>query len=194
MRIIDITMPLGPETPVYPGDPPVELARLTEADGGDGFALSRLTLGTHAGTHVDPPAHLLPDGAAVDDLPLDVLVGPARLMDAAHGRPVEAADLVAVPRRTKRLLLRTGGMPLTGDAANALVARGVQLVGVDGLSVDPVDVPGPVHRTLLAARVVIVEGLALAGVPPGAYTLVCLPLRLAGGDGAPARAVLISRP
>ena len=192
-RIIDITMPLGPETPVYPGDPPVELERLTVADGGDGFALSRLTLSTHAGTHVDPPAHLLPGGAAVDELPLDILAGPAWLVDVAHGRPVEAADLDAVPRRAKRLLLRTGGMALTDEAAGALVARGVQLVGIDGLSVGPVEAPGPVHRRLLGAGVVIVEGLALAGVPPGAYTLVCLPLRLTGGDGAPARAILISR-
>lgn len=191
MRIIDITMPLGPDTPAYPGDPPVERTPLPAA-GEDRFALSRLTLGTHTGTHVDPPAHLLPGGTTVDRLPLDVLIGPARLVDAAYGRPLTAADLAGVPRRTARLLLRTGGAPLTDEAARALVAQGVRLVGVDSLSVAAVDAPVPVHRILLAAGVVIVEGLALAGVAPGRYTLICLPLRLVDGDGAPARAVLIA--
>jgi arylformamidase len=195
MRIFDITLPLGPATPRYPGDPPVEVAPLSHADGEARFALSRLTLGTHAGTHVDPPAHLLPGAATVDALPLDALVGPARLVEVDAGRAVLPEDLAIVPRRTRRLLLRTGGQPLTPEAARALVTRGVRLVGVDGLSVDPIDGegPAPAHHALLAAGVVIVEGLALAAVPPGRYTLVCLPLRLAGGDGAPARAVLIAR-
>lgn len=191
MRIIDISQPLGPATPVYPGDPPVEVTALSHADGVEGFALARLALGTHTGTHVDPPAHVLPGGATVDALPLHSLIGPALLRDVALARPVTAADLPRTSRRIPRLLLRTGGMPLTEDAARALVARGVRLVGVDGLSVAPMEAPAPVHRVLLAAGVVIVEGLALAGVAPGRYTLVCLPLRLVGGDGAPARAVLI---
>ncbi len=191
MRIIDITAPLGPQTPVYPGDPAIVVAPLSTADGLDRFALSRLTLGTHAGTHVDPPSHLFPGGATVDNLPLDVLIGPARLVDLVRGRSVTAGDLEAVPHRTVRLLLRTGGAPLCEGAARALVARGVRLVGVDGLSVDAIDRPGPAHRVLLGAGVVVVEGLALAGVAPGSYTLICLPLRLVAGDGAPARAVLI---
>jgi arylformamidase len=193
MRFIDVTAPLGPGTRVYPGDPAVALTPLSVADGRDGFALSRVTLGTHAGTHVDPPAHLLPGGVTVDRLPLDLLIGPARLVDVDQGRPVTAEDLAVVPRRTRRLLLRTGEMPLTDEAARLLVARGVRLVGVDGLSVAPVENPAPIHRILLAAGLVIVEGLALDGVPPGAYHLICLPLRLAGGDGAPARAVLMER-
>jgi arylformamidase len=191
MRYIDITAPLGPGTPVYPGDPPVELTRLSEADGGDGFALSRLALGTHAGTHVDPPAHFIPGGATVDQLPLDAMIGPAHVVDLAHGRPVEAADITRLPP-AERILLRTGGMPLTEGAAAAIVERGVRLVGVDGLSVAPEDAPGPVHRILLAAGVIIVEGMELAGVPEGAYTLICLPLRLTDGDGAPARAILLN--
>src|SRR5579884_2865823 len=136
MRIIDITAPLGPRTPVYPGDPAIVVAPLSTADGVDRFALSRLTLGTHAGTHVDPPSHLFSGGATVDNLPLDVLIGPAQLVDLVRGRPVTAGDLEAVPRRTVRLLLRTGGAPLREGAARALVARGVRLIGVDGLSVD----------------------------------------------------------
>jgi arylformamidase len=191
MRMIDITLPLGPDTPVYPGDPPVEVVRLREAGAGDAFALSRVTLGSHSGTHVDPPAHFLPGGATVDALPLAPLIGPAVVADVAHGRPVTAADLAPFLPAV-RLLLRSGGMPLTPEAARAVVAVGVRLVGVDGLSVAPPEAPGEVHRILLAAGVVIVEGLALAGVTPGRYTLICLPLKLTGGDGAPARAVLIA--
>jgi arylformamidase len=91
------------------------------------------------------------------------------------------------------LLLRTGGQPLTEGAARWLVSRGVRLVGVDALSVDPLDAPGPVHRILLDAGVIIVEHLVLAGVTPGRYRLICLPLRLIGGDGAPCRAVIFRR-
>jgi arylformamidase len=195
LRYIDITAPLGPGTRCYPGDPPVELTRLSEADGVDRFALSRLTLGTHAGTHVDPPAHFFPGAATVDRLPLDLLIGPALLVDVARGRPVTTDDLTVVPPRTRRLLLRTGDQPLTEGAARWLVSRGVRLVGVDALSVDPPDAPGPVHRILLEAGMIIVEHLLLAGVEPGRYRLICLPLRLMGGDGAPCRAVLgIARP
>ncbi len=191
MRIIDITLPLGPDTPVYPGDPPVEVTRLREAGAGDAFALSRVTLGSHSGTHVDPPAHFLPGGLTVDALPLAPFIGPALVADVARGRPVTAADLAPfLP--AARLLLRSGGMPLTPAAARAVVTAGVRLVGVDGLSVAPAEAPGEVHRILLAAGVVIVEGLALAGVRPGRYTLICLPLKLQDGDGAPARAVLIA--
>lgn len=193
MRYIDITMPLGPGIRLYPGDPPVELTRLSEANGTDGFALSRLTLGTHAGTHVDPPSHLLSGTATVDRLPLDMLIGPALLVDAAHGRPVTSGDLAAVPARTRRLLIRTGDQPLTEDAARWLVRRGVRLAGVDALSVDSADAPGPVHHFLLEASVIIVEHLLLADVPPGRYRLLCLPLRLVDGDGAPCRA-LLTRP
>ncbi len=192
MYMIDITTPLGPDTPVYPGDPPVELTPLSDANGVDRFALGRLTLGTHAGTHVDAPAHLLPGAATVDQLSLDTLIGPAWVARLPLGRPVTAADLGAVPSGTERLLLHTGGAPLTEEAARGLVARGVRLAGIDGLSIAPRDNPAPVHRILLEAGVVIVEGLALTDVPPGGYTLVCLPLRVTAGDGAPARVVLLT--
>jgi arylformamidase len=173
---------------------------------GDVAAVSRLTLSTHAGTHVDPPAHFLPGGATVDILPLDVLVGPAVVVDLSGGGPIDAARLAAaVPGDDsgdgggRRLLLRTGAADevptadgaLTEDAARWLVERGVRLVGADTLSIEPATDTYPVHRILLDAGVVIVEGLDLFGVTPGRYQLACLPLRIAGGDGAPARAVLI---
>jgi arylformamidase len=225
MMIIDISRPIGPDTPVWPGDPPVVVEPVARVAAGDPADVSRLALGTHTGTHVDPPAHFLPGGATVDALPLDVLVGPSVVADfSASPGPIDARrlDSLDLPAGTTRLLLRTalGAGPgpgmvgaLTADGAGWLVERGVRLVGADTLSIEPAtDGPGvrgcppeespgvrgcppeeeyPVHRILLGAGVVIVEGLDLSAAAAGPYQLVCLPLRITGGDGAPARAVLI---
>jgi arylformamidase len=193
--IIDISRPIGPDTPVWPGDPPVVVEPVARLEAGDPAGVSRLALGTHTGTHVDPPAHFIPGGATVDALALDVLVGPAVVADVIAAGPVDRAALesLALPDGTTRLLLKTGADcgALTADGAQWLVDRGVSLVGADTLSIEPETLDYPVHRTLLGAGVVIVEGLDLRTVTPGPYQLVCLPLRIAGGDGAPARAVLI---
>jgi arylformamidase len=193
--IIDISRPIGPDTPVWPGDPPVVVEPVARLEAGDPADVSRLTLGTHTGTHVDPPAHFVPGGATVDALALDVLVGPAVVADVNAAGPVDRAALesLSLPEGTTRLLLKTGADSgaLTADGAQWLVDRGVSLVGADTLSIEPETEDYPVHRTLLGAGVVIVEGLDLRAVTPGPYQLVCLPLRIAGGDGAPARAVLI---
>ena len=198
VRFIDISLPLSPATPVYPGDPPLTIERLSEARGGESFALSRITLGSHTGTHVDPPAHFIPDGATVDELPLGACIGPAFVADMASGiGPLGPGLLMtAVPPHTERLLLRTvgaesGGRPLTAATAHQLVRHGIRLIGIDRLSVAPEETPGEVHRIFLAAGIVILEGLDLSHVPGGNYTLICLPLKLAGGDGAPARAILV---
>ena len=197
MRIVDISLPLGPDTPVYPGDPRVAVERLSEARGGDTYALSRLTLGSHAGTHVDPPAHFIPGAPTAERIPLDACIGPAVVLDVQGGETLIAVgEMAALPEGAERVLLRTGGPPLGGralslDAAQQLVRRGVRLVGIDALSIAPAGAPGDVHRTLLAAGIVILEGLDLSAPPPGPATLLCLPLKLADGDGAPARAVLI---
>ena len=182
--IIDISRPVGADTPVWPGDPAVRVEPVARLEAGDPAAVSRLVLGTHTGTHVDPPAHFVPGGATVDQLPLDVLVGPALVTDAA----------TAVPPATERVLLKSGapGGVVTTELARRFVDGGVRLVGVDTLSLEPETEDYPVHRLLLAAGVIIVEGLDLSAVAPGRYQLVCLPLRVAGGDGAPARAVLIA--
>ena len=196
MRIVDISLSLGADTPVYPGDPSVTVEPLSEACGGDSYALSRLTLGSHAGTHVDPPAHFIPGGATAEQIPLDACIGPAVVLDVAGEGLIDPDELAALPGGTERVLLRTGGPALGGRAlsvaaARVLVEGGVRLVGIDALSVAPADAPGEVHHILLRAGIVILEGLDLATVSAGAATLVCLPLKLNGGDGAPARAVLV---
>jgi arylformamidase len=203
--IFDISLPIGPDTPVWPGDPPVLVEPVARVADGDAADVSRLTLGTHTGTHVDPPAHFLPGSATVDALELDVLVGPAVVAGFPAG-PIDGAALesAALAQGSTRVLLKTGGDAgtLTPEGARWLVERGVRLVGADTLSIEAdTDCPGvrgcppeeqyPVHRILLGAGVVIVEGLDLAAVAPGPYEFVCLPLRIVGGDGAPARAVLI---
>ena len=195
--VIDISLSIGAGQTVWPGDPPVLVEPVSRVEAGDVAAVSRLTLGTHTGTHVDPPAHFLAGGATVDELPLDVLVGPAVVADLTGGAPIDAARLEALrlPAGTVRLLLKTQGTASTGaltpDGAAWLVEQGVRLVGVDTLSIEPATDDYPVHRCLLGAGVIIVEGLDLSGAAPGGYRLVCLPLRIAGGDGAPARAVLL---
>lgn len=197
-------MPLSERLAVWPGDPPVGIARL----GGELPAVSGLSVSSHTGTHVDAPAHFVRGGTTVDLLPLERLVGRAWVACLPGPGPITAAAMVAagIPQGTERLLIRTdnsnraeagtifdpGFVALAADATDWLLAQGVQLVGIDGPSIEPFIAPGePVHRALLAAGVVIVEGLALAGIATGAYELICLPLRIAGCDGAPARVVLM---
>jgi arylformamidase len=167
--------------------------------------VSALQLGSHTGTHVDPPRHFRDGAPGVDALPLEILLGPARVYeldvrDQIDVPSLRRIDLTASPR----ILFKTcgaedrkgGGVPracagLTSEAAGALVQAGVRLVGLEGASADPPSASGfPAHRTLLGAGVIILEGLDLSLVPPGVYELLCLPLRIRGGDGAPARVVL----
>jgi arylformamidase len=203
---IDVSLPVRTGMVVYDGDPEVRIERVMEIARGDLANLSRMELGTHTGTHVDPPLHFVDGGAGADRLPLDVLVGPAVVADA-RGAPgdIDAGALASlgVPAGTERLLLRTRNGDLwdrgaftrdyagvSDDAARELVAMGVRLLGIDYLSIAPSADPAPTHRTLLEAGVVVVEGLDLRAAPPGAYELICLPLLIEGADGAPARALL----
>ncbi len=200
MSWIDVSMPIAPGMPVWPGNPPVEVTRAVDGDA----LVSTLSLGTHTGTHVDAPSHYLPGGAPIEMMPLDTLLGPARVVKI-DGDAVDAADLEALdPQPGERLLIRTRNseeaardrfdpsfVALTLAAARLLAARKIRCVGVDYLSVGGFHDDGAaIHRALLEAGVWILEGLRLAGVEPGAYELACLPLAIAGGDGAPARAVL----
>jgi arylformamidase len=200
VEIFDVSVPVRPGMPVYPGDPEVELERVESLADGAIANVSRLAFGVHTGSHVDAPLHFLDGAADVESLPVDVLVGPVRVLDlTAVETAVGAADLEPFDLG-ERILLRTrnselwardryveGAVELAPDAARLLVERGVRLVGIDYLSIgDP-----EAHRILLGARVVPVEGLDLRGIEPGEYLLVCAPLRLAGSDGGPARVLLI---
>lgn len=209
-HVIDVSLGIGPGLPIWPGDPPAVLDPASRIAEGGSSNVSELRLGTHTGTHIDPPYHFLEDGARVDELPLDVLIGAALVVDMTDTTgPIgpEELDRLTIPQGTTRLLLRTRNsamwrnlpqpfpdryVALSPEGARWIVDKRIRLVGIDFLSIEVRDAPGhPVHRTLLKAGVVIVEGLDLSAVTPGRYTLACLPLKLIGGDGAPARAVLI---
>jgi arylformamidase len=205
--VYDVTVPLTPGLPVYPGDPPFELEPIGP-EGTTPFSLSRMSLGTHTGTHVDAPAHFVPGGTTIDALPLEILVGKTRVVEILARERIDRPDLEAQDLRDDlRVLLKTrmsgqmlkpgfqeDHLYLSGDAAAYLAQAGLKLVGFDYLSVDRYGaVDFPAHHALLEAGVVIVEGLDLSEVEPGEYDMTCLPLRVAGGDGAPARVILRSR-
>jgi arylformamidase len=205
--VYDVTVPLTPGLPVYPGDPPFQIEPI-HPDGPTPFRLSRMSLGTHTGTHVDAPAHLVPAGATVDALPPEILIGKARVVEILARERIERLDLEAQDLRDDlRILLKTrmsgqmlkpgfqeDHLYLSGDAAAYLAQAGLKLVGFDYISVDRYGAADfPAHHALLEAGVVIVEGLDLSEVEPGEYDMTCLPLRVAGGDGAPARVILRSR-
>lgn len=209
MAIHDISLTLSPSLVVWPGDPPVTLTQPASMERGDMFNLTRMDISAHTGTHVDAPRHFLDDGPAVDEMPLDALIGPARVVGIRDPRAITAAELRRHRiRRGERVLFRTRNserpwparpftrrfVAVAPDAAKLLAARGVSTVGVDYLSVGVLGPEGhEVHRILGRAGICVIEGLRLAGVRPGRYDLCCLPLRIPDGDGAPARAALRPR-
>jgi len=210
-HLLDVSLAVGSNLIVWPGNPPPRMHPTTRLARGDASNVSEICLGSHTGTHVDPPLHSLDHGAAVDRLPLDVLIGPAQVLDlTVVAQTIGPGDLeAAMPRHTvERVLFKTRNsmywrsMPehfptdyvaLSPEGARWIVDRHIRLVGIDFLSIERYGAAGrPTHHALLEAEVVIVEGLDLAGVDAGEYTLVCLPLKLLGADGGPARAVLIA--
>lgn len=208
MKFFDISVPISSELPIYEGDPPTQIDLWEEMARGAQADVRSLRMGTHTGTHVDAPSHFLAGAPSVDMLDLDACIGPAQVLDLTGlaGERIDRADLKrGLFAGVTRLLLKTRNSELwqlrrfeprfaalTEAAAELLVERGVRLVGIDYLSIGPSDDPGPVHRILLAAGVVILEGLDLSAVAAGPYTLACLPLRLLGAEGAPARAILMA--
>jgi arylformamidase len=204
MRYYDISLALSPETVRWVSAPPLELHERRRMHRGDPANASAVTMSAHSGTHVDAPFHFVPDGAGVDALPLDVFVGPAVVHAVDAGRhiteehvrslPADGATRVLFKTRNSALLRKPEYDPdfvaFSVEAARALVARGVKLVGLDYLSVAHADEQVPVHRAFLDHGVVLLEGVDLSEVAPGRYELICLPLKLRGLDGAPCRAVL----
>ncbi len=210
MKWIDISVSLRNGMPVWPGDRPFEISRDCDISLGDAANLSSLSTTAHVGTHMDAPLHFVAGGASIDRIPIDVLIGPARVIEIADPQLVRARDLEAHALRPgERILFKTRNssrdwaseeftgdfVSIAPDAARHIAARGVSLVGIDYLSVGAYGGKegAETHRALLGAGVWILEGLDLREVEPGGYELICLPLKIAGADGAPARAVLRSR-
>ncbi len=203
MKIYDISVPLSPSLQVFPGDEPFTIGRTASLAKGDGANVSHIALSCHAGTHVDAPLHFNDHGISVDHLPLTLLAGTARVADLRGVKEIGRHELARLHLKgVERLLLRTdnseqwdtgtvGADPahLSMEGAIYLLEIGVRLVGIDGLSIDRLD-SIEVHRLLLGNGVVIVECLNLTGVEYGDYELICLPLKITGSDGAPARALL----
>jgi arylformamidase len=209
MEIIDITAPVSTRSVAWPGDGPPSHEFLTHIDRGAPSTVSRWAMSAHTGTHMDAPMHFIPGGWSIDRLDLSRTVGPCRVVDLGHVEgQVSRADLEdAEVAGEQRLLLKTRNsdsllmqqedfdesyVAISQEAAEYLVEIGVETVGVDYLSVEPFeDEEFRTHHVLLGADVVIVEGLTLTDVEPGHYLLFCLPLKLVGSDGSPARAILI---
>lgn len=208
MRTYDITLTISNDLVVWPSDSPVELARVEKMEDGAHANVSRINMGVHTGTHVDAPYHFVADGETVEFLSIRALTGRAYVLHLPD-TDVITADVLSranIPPRTKRVLFRTRNsdqwvnptsnfyedfVAISSDGAEYLVQKGVKLVGVDYLSVAPFKDSVPTHQILLKAGIVVVEGLDLSEVAQGRYTLYCLPLKLKGSDGAPARAILI---
>lgn len=211
MKIYDITIPVHPGMAVWPGDSGVEIKRVSKIEMGDSANVSHLALGAHTGTHVDAPYHFVPEGIPLDQVPLDRFVGPVWVVEIAGVGLITAAHLeaAAIPKEAERVLFKTDNgliwdraddgfaqdfVALSPDAAEFLVDRDLLLVGIDYLSIAPYGDSTPTHQVLLGAGIVVLEGIDLRGVTPGAYNLYCLPLKLVGVDGAPARAILVGEP
>jgi len=210
MKIYDLSLIISPDLPTWPGEPRAKLERTSSIADGEIANVTHISMGAHTGTHVDAPDHFLDNGKGVDQIPLDLLIGPAVVVQLPDAETITAEMLreAGIPAYVKRLLFKTRNseywakgetefqhdfMALSVDAAEYLVGRGVEVVGVDYLSVAPFDASIPTHKTLLQADVLVIEGLDLSEVPPGEYTLHCFPLKIVGADGAPARVVLVGK-
>ncbi|MCD6424504.1 MAG: cyclase family protein [Anaerolineales bacterium] len=207
MKLYDISLTITEDLPVWPGDPKIELKKISQIDDGEEANVTHLSACVHIGTHVDAPDHFLGNGETAENLSLDLLVGPALVVEVPVEGQITAMDLqsITIPEGTKRLLIKTANsqiwaeglkefkedfIAIEADAAEYLVNQGVEVVGVDYLSVAPFADPAPTHQILLKAGTLIIEGLNLSEIVPGEYTLYCLPLKIKGSDGAPARVLL----
>jgi arylformamidase len=209
MRIYDVSVPISERTPTYPGDPGIEIQQWAAIESGDAANVTLLHFGAHTATHVDAPAHFIEGASKVDAMPLDALIGEARVVEIPSDvRAIDAKTLAAFDLSAARVLFKTRNSAfwddqasgfrtdftyIAPDAARALAQMNVRLVGIDYLSVEKFQPERfETHTALLSRGIVIIEGLDLRAVAAGTYELICLPLKIASGsgDGAPARAVL----
>jgi arylformamidase len=203
---IDISVPLYTGMVHWPDNPPVEIERTMSIDAGDACNVSRLSMGAHTGTHMDAPLHFIRDGRSIDTMPIDATVGLARVLAINDPQAIKVNELEPYAIQPgERILFKTSNslrawqsntfvedfVYISHEAAQYLAEKGVQTVGVDYLSVGGYRIDGSeTHHALLAAGIWIIEGLNLADVHVGTYELICLPLKMRGAEGAPARAVL----
>lgn len=204
MKLFDISLSLSPQTVHWVTGTPLQLIERKRMSRGDTNNSSSIHTSVHAGTHVDAPFHFVPGGITIEALPLDLFIGPARVCELEPGSHITAEDLnklaicgeerVLFKTRNSQLLHKGVYDPsfaaFSVDGAKALVDAGVRLVGLDYLSAARADEQVPVHRAFLDYGVVLLEGVDLSQVPPGRYELICPPVKLAGSDGAPCRAIL----
>lgn len=209
----DISVAIHSDLPVWQGDPPVVIRSAASIERGDIANVSRLEMGAHTGTHVDAPVHFVPGRKGVDQLTLDILMGPAYVADLSYVvHEIHAGDFerANIPENTRRLLCKTSNSNLWSkspctfeadfigislDGAQWLINHGIELVGVDYLGVERFDSVGngaPTHHVLLEKEMIIIEGLDLSAISTGSYTLICLPVKIKNSDGAPCRAILIT--
>jgi arylformamidase len=210
MRIYDVSVPINNHTPVWPGDPRPIIERISKIEDGAEANVSQFAMSVHLGTHVDAPFHFLGgEATTIEQMPLNLLIGRAYVLhldDRVDSITAKVLETAQIPPRTRRLLFKTrnsqlwqqndGGfaenfVAIQADGAQYLVERGIKLVGVDYLSVAPFASPAPTHQILLGAGIILIEGLDLSQVSQGRYSLYCLPLKLDGAEGAPARVILI---
>jgi arylformamidase len=208
VRIYDISVGISPELPIWPGDPPVVIERIKEIVKGEDANVSRLECGVHIGTHVDAPIHFIDGSSSVETMPLRALIGRAYVVHLPNATVIDETTLEKseIPPRTRRILFRTSNsnywargerkfkkdfVAIDASGATWLVRKKVQLVGIDYLSIAPFEASRETHRILLENGVVVVEGLDLSEVSQGRYKIYCLPLKIIGSDGAPARTILL---
>jgi arylformamidase len=206
----DITLTLSTTLPVWPGDPSVRIERVKKIEEGANSNVSELHMRVHSGTHIDAPVHFLNDSTqTAESVPLDILVGFCAVVEV----PEEVKEInrevlegLYLPQGSKRILFKTRNsqfwkngltefqpdfVGITEDGAQLLIERGYKLVGLDYLSISPYKRSRPTHEAFLKAGVTLLEGVDLSRVGEGYYSIFCLPLKLEGSDGAPARVILI---
>jgi arylformamidase len=209
MEIFDISLTIRSGMVVWPGDPQVNLERVSKIEEGAHANVSRLQMSVHTGTHLDAPYHFVHGAKTIETLPLDVLLGPVQVVHLADEVDLITADVIrtaGIAPGTTRLLFKTRNsaywlksvqtfekdfVAVSADGAHILVSMGIRLVGIDYLSIAPFNDGVPTHQVLLKNEVVVLEGINLNGISAGNYSLICLPPKLGGADGSPARALLI---
>jgi arylformamidase len=208
MKLHDVSVLISEDLPVWPGDPGISMTLASSLQQGDSANVTRLEMGVHTGTHIDAPCHFEADGVAIDQLPIETLIGSCQVFDLQEIKGgIGPDDLQRLDfKGTTRVLFKTSNsiwwesserefqkefVYITEEGAKFLIDHDVKLVGVDYLSVEKFGSSGhATHHLLLRSQVVIVEGLNLSGISSGEYELIALPLRLKGSDGSPARVIL----